>query len=400
MYTEKMKRFYRPCSSTKDGPSLPSYDALARILPDNTTTAPAGETEEPQSNRHINQTYQKHTPHKRAPLPDFEDDLQSKEVENYRTAMRKMAEDIIALRTQVVTLGTDNSQLRSDLTLHQDLGRHLLDDTDVDVMTKAEIADRIASLKFKLASESSKASAQKDKIQQLQNDLIRKNDSEKELLRLQRAHQQQQTVLQRYHRTVSKTAGLEATVKQQEKIIEKMEKLLDNTLAEKSKDNAERKMMMKMKPTGETGVFSERKMMMKMKPTGEEDNRKEIATAAENSRLRGELDKIHSQPPQAAIIIQPAQVFPDRERLSLLSKLEKAETRVRTLEKQLEDNSKRWGRQKQDMLTRLSEHIYGLDRTSSTIAHDLPLVHDLPLKRVSDSVLERTRQRELKPVKK
>ncbi|XP_042183534.1 uncharacterized protein ccdc33 [Oncorhynchus tshawytscha] len=369
-------------TSEKDGPSLPSYDALARILPDNTTTAPAGETEEPQSNRHINQTYQKHTPHKRAPLPDFEDDLQSKEVENYRTAMRKMAEDIIALRTQVVTLGTDNSQLRSDLTLHQDLGRHLLDDTDVDVMTKAEIADRIASLKFKLASESSKASAQKDKIQQLQNDLIRKNDSEKELLRLQRAHQQQQTVLQRYHRTVSKTAGLEATVKQQEKIIEKMEKLLDNTLAEKSKDNAERK------------------MMMKMKPTGEEDNRKEIATAAENSRLRGELDKIHSQPPQAAIIIQPAQVFPDRERLSLLSKLEKAETRVRTLEKQLEDNSKRWGRQKQDMLTRLSEHIYGLDRTSSTIAHDLPLVHDLPLKRVSDSVLERTRQRELKPVKK
>ncbi|XP_052369651.1 coiled-coil domain-containing protein 33 isoform X13 [Oncorhynchus keta] len=374
MYTEKMKRFYRPCSSTKDGLSLPSYDALARILSDNTTTAPAGETEESQGNRHINQTYQKHTPHKRAPLPDFEDDLQSKEVENYRTAMRKMAEDIIALRTQVVTLGTDNSQLRSDLTLHQDLGRHLLDDTDVDVMTKAEIADRIASLKFKLASESSKASAQRDKIQQLQNDLIRKNDSEKELLRLQRAHQQQQTVLQRYHRTVSKTAGLEATVKQQEKIIEKMEKLLDNTLAEKSKGNAERK--------------------RKMKPTGEEDNRKEIATAAENSRLRGELDKIHSQPPQAAIIIQPAQVFPDRERLSLLSKLEKAETRVRTLEKQLEDNSKRWGKQKQDMLTRLSEHIYGLDRTSTTI------VHDLPLKSVSDSVLVRTRQRELKPVKK
>ncbi|XP_071261245.1 coiled-coil domain-containing protein 33 isoform X2 [Salvelinus alpinus] len=413
-----MKRYYRPCSSTKDGPSLPSYDALARILPDGPSlpsydalarilpdgpslpsydalarilpdgpslpsydalarilpdnTPPAGKTEGPQSNGHINRTYQKHNPRKRAPLPDFEDDLPNKEVENYRTAMRKMADDIIALRTQLVTLGTDNSQLRSDLTLHQDLGRHLLDDIDVGVMTKAEIADRIASLKFKLASESSKASAQRDKIQQLQNDLIRKNDSEKELLRLQRAHQQQQTVLQRYHRTVSKTAGLETTVKQQEKIIEKMEKLLDNTLTEKSKDNAERM----VKPT-----------------VGEEDNRKE--TAAENSRLRGELDKIRSQPPQAAIIIQqPAQVFPDRERLSLLSKLEKAETRVRTLEKQLEDNSKRWGRQKQDMLTRLSEHVYGLDRTSSTIAHDLPP------KNVSDSVLERTRQRELKPVKK
>lgn len=65
------------------------------------------------------------------------------EVENYRSAMSKMAEDIIALRTQVVTLEAENSQLRSDLSLHQDLGRDLLDDADIAVMTKVEIADRI-----------------------------------------------------------------------------------------------------------------------------------------------------------------------------------------------------------------------------------------------------------------
>lgn len=57
--------------------------------------------------------------------------------------MSKMAEDIIALRTQVVTLEAENSQLRTDLSLHRDLGRDLLDDTDIDVMTKAEIADRV-----------------------------------------------------------------------------------------------------------------------------------------------------------------------------------------------------------------------------------------------------------------
>lgn len=65
-------------------------------------------------------------------------------MENYRAAMSKMAEDIIALRTQVMTLEAENSQLRSDLSLHRDLGRDLLDDADVDVMTKAEIADRIS----------------------------------------------------------------------------------------------------------------------------------------------------------------------------------------------------------------------------------------------------------------
>lgn len=43
----------------------------------------------------------------------------------------------------MVTLEVENSQLRIDLSLHRDLGRDLLDDTDIDVMTKTEIADRI-----------------------------------------------------------------------------------------------------------------------------------------------------------------------------------------------------------------------------------------------------------------
>ncbi|KAL0154820.1 hypothetical protein M9458_049083, partial [Cirrhinus mrigala] len=57
--------------------------------------------------------------------------------------MHKMADDILALRSQMSVLESENSQLRQDLSLHQDLGRTLLDDTDIDVMTKTEIADRI-----------------------------------------------------------------------------------------------------------------------------------------------------------------------------------------------------------------------------------------------------------------
>lgn len=54
-----------------------------------------------------------------------------------------MAEDILALRSQVTSLEEQNSQLRSELSMNQDLGHTLLNDTDIDVMTKAEIADRI-----------------------------------------------------------------------------------------------------------------------------------------------------------------------------------------------------------------------------------------------------------------
>ncbi|RXM97995.1 Coiled-coil domain-containing protein 33 [Acipenser ruthenus] len=202
---------------------------------------------------------------------------ESRELENYRTAMRKMAEDIIALRRHVGNLESDNSKLRSELTLHQDLGKTLLDDTDIDVMTKAEITDRIASLKFKLASGTAEVKTHKDKIQQLQNELIRKNDREKELLCLQRAHQQQQAVLQRYQDRAGKAKSLEGTIRQQEKVIEKMEKVLDTKLKEKNRDQT---------------------AALKKQTGGSSDNLwKEIesALASENSRLRAELEKLRYQ---------------------------------------------------------------------------------------------------------
>ncbi|XP_031138430.1 coiled-coil domain-containing protein 33 isoform X5 [Sander lucioperca] len=402
--SKKTKSLSNP-AAVKDGYDLPSHDALAQILPNGRylfkgvktelhraaqqeQKRPAKRPEAPQANRpNINHTYQVHHPHKRTPLHDFEDDphmaeitdLQTKEVENYRSAMSKMAEDIIVLRTQVVTLESENSQLHTDLSLQQDLGRDLLDDTDIDVMTKAEIADRIASLKLKLASEISKAASQRDRIQQLQNDLIKKNDSEKELLNLQRVHQQQQEDLQRHQSCLAKIATLEATVKQQEKVIEKMEKALDGKLIEK------------IKPSGDKRVGVK-------KQKGETDHRKEeteSALAAENTRLREDLERIRQQP--ASVIIQQSaqtkETVPLKERLSLLNKLERAEARVQILEAQLEENSKLWGRQKQEMLTKLSEHRHGFVRTSTTI------LHNVPSRSVSESLYQQSRQRKQKPVK-
>ncbi|XP_037623988.1 coiled-coil domain-containing protein 33 isoform X1 [Sebastes umbrosus] len=363
----------------RDRYNLPSHDALAQILPNKTELQRAAQQEQerpaerPEATQahkpNINHTYQVHHPHKRPPLHDFEDDphmaeitdLQTKEVENYRSAMSKMAEDIIALRTQVVTLEAENSQLRTDLSLQQDLGRDLLDDTDIDVMTKAEIADRMASLKFKLASETSKAVSQRDRIQQLQNDLIKKHDSEKELLKLQRVHQQQREDLRHHQSHLAEMATLEATVKQQEKVIATMEKALDSKLREKYNQCADKRLVVK-KQKGETGHRREEM---------------ESALAAENSRLRGELDRIRQQQPAPVIIQQSAQTkeaLPVKERLSLLNKLERAEARVQTLEAQLEENSKLWGRQKQEMLTKLSEHRHGFVRTSTTILHNVPSV--------------------------
>uniref|UniRef100_A0AAQ6INQ2 Coiled-coil domain containing 33 n=2 Tax=Anabas testudineus TaxID=64144 RepID=A0AAQ6INQ2_ANATE len=216
-------------------------------------------------------------------------------------------------------------------------------------MTKAEMCDRISSLKFKLASETSKVASQRDRIQQLQNELIKKNDSEKELLKLQRIHRQQEQ-LQQHQNHSAKVASLEATVKQQEKVIEKMEKALDSKLRERNRQSGDKRLVLK-------------------KHRGESDCRKdeiESALAAENARLREELERTRQQPPTVVIqqSAQTKEILPLKERLTLLNKLEKAEARVQTLEAQLEENSRLWGRQKQEMLTKLSEHSHGFVHTT------------------------------------
>ncbi|XP_072291764.1 coiled-coil domain-containing protein 33 [Eucyclogobius newberryi] len=135
--------------------------------------------------------------------------------------MGRMAADMISLRTQLVALQTENSRLRTHLAEHEDPGLDLLRDTDLDVMTKAEMADRIASLSCRLSCERSQSAAQSDRILQLQNQLIRKNDSEKELLKLKAVLQRQPGFGQQEQRRMRE---LEATVRHQGKVIERMER--------------------------------------------------------------------------------------------------------------------------------------------------------------------------------
>ncbi|XP_029430565.1 coiled-coil domain-containing protein 33 isoform X2 [Rhinatrema bivittatum] len=354
----------------KENTRLPSYDAVAEILP-NYQLLYRDKNVLPDSQRTA--ASRKGQPPAQLELTNVEipssnlvekmqgytiRDHQDRELDNYRTAMQRMADDIITLRKHIVSLETENSQLRSNLTQHQDVGRALLDDTDIDVMTKTEIADRIVSLKHKLASETKELRQMKSKVQQLQNELIRKNDREKDLVLLQRAHQQQQTVLRKYQEKLGKNKALEETIRQQEKVIEMMEGLLNNKL----KDHYRGK-------------------EIKKSPGGKDDTvQKEVLSTllAENTRLRGEMERLRFH--QAPIVLQqqgiPQDLFPDSEKLSLLAKVEKAKSRIEMLESQLEETARKWGRQKQDLMTRLAEQDHGFARTSTMILHDFPTVNN------------------------
>ncbi|NP_001120154.1 coiled-coil domain-containing protein 33 [Xenopus tropicalis] len=348
----------------KDGLSLPPHNALADILPNPWSHSMQGQQKHmdhsgPLNKPHANHQQQKQSNEMELP-PDPVAAHQEQELSNYRLAMQRMADDIIALRRQMSGLEAENSNLRSELSLHQDIGRNLLSDTDIDVMTKAEIADRMVTLKHKLASETSDLRVMRDRVQQLQNELVRKNDREKELVLLQRAHQQQQAVLNQYHQRLARSKALQDTMRKQEKVIEKMEKLLDRKLKDGKRNRADGEERGGRQDTLQADVHA--------------------ALLAENSRLREELDRT-----RVPMITQQPRIldtFSDSEKFSLLSKLEKSQARVQSLERELEESARRWGREKQQFKTQLSEQEMGFSRTNTTILHHIPIKEpDPPIRR-------------------
>ncbi|KAK7877016.1 hypothetical protein WMY93_032273 [Mugilogobius chulae] len=314
--------------------SLPSHDALAQILPHSPQSdceqepASHSDPQDDSSSRFKMWAIVPVGP----PTSHLHHDCPGPEVQRYRDAMGRMAADMISLRRQMVALQTENSRLRALLSEFEDPGLELLRDTDLDVMTKAEMADRIASLTFRLSSELNQTSAQSNRILQLQNQLIRKNDSEKELLKLQVSLQRQPGFGPEQRRM----RELEATVRHQGKVIESLERARQSY-----------NVSVKHKPKGRVSL--------------EQRQRKDTTPAAGNTGLRQELlqPPTHQTQPRA----QRKESASARERLSLLAELERTETRRHILEQQLEENSKLWGKQKQQMLIQLSEQKHGFNQT-------------------------------------
>ncbi|XP_027426650.2 coiled-coil domain-containing protein 33 isoform X1 [Zalophus californianus] len=317
------------------------------------------------------------------------------EMNNYQRAMQKMAEDILSLRKHTSMLEAENRMLRSQLTQEEV-------EEEQDNANKAQKLDEV-SMKQKLLLSELDLKKLRDKVQHLQNELIRKNDRE-ELLLLHQAQQPQAALLKRYQDKLQKMKALEETVRHQEKVIEKMERVLEDKLRDRKDPLLNR---LQGKPTMAFPVLSA--SGLPPGPTGENLPVDLYSVLlAENSRLRAELEKNRHQ--SAPIILQqqalpvdprelgaggdlaerlqetdgpghskgtealPAQdlLASTSDKFNLLAKLERAQSRILSLESQLEDSARRWGRERQDLATRLQEQEYGLGRPSNSVVTDLP----------------------------
>ncbi|XP_040586061.1 coiled-coil domain-containing protein 33 [Mesocricetus auratus] len=286
--------------------------------------------------------------------------LHDTEMDNYRRAMQKMAEDILALRKQANILEEENRTLRSHLTQQS-----------LEEQSRAEEENLAVSMKQRLLLSELDIKKLRDRVQHLQNELIRKNDREKELLLLYQAQQPQAAQLKRYQDKLQKMKALEDTVRHQEKVIEKMEQLLEERLRERKEPAPSSRLQ------GE--AFTAFPVLtasgIHLGPTGENVTVDLYSVLlSENTRLRAELEKNRQQP--APIILQQ-QALPDllggtSDKFNLLAKLEQAQSRILSLENQLEDSARHWAREKQNLAIRLQEQQHGFGQPLNSMIIDQP----------------------------
>ncbi|KAI8500916.1 Coiled-coil domain-containing protein 33 [Branchiostoma belcheri] len=346
--------YYRPytASPLKDG-EWPGMDAVQDVLPEYIS-----ETTQPPPRRPpkdgLRQSYQPDDPYSHSLL-----EHQSKELDNYRAALKRMGADILKLREDIARLEAENSQLRRNLHMNRDAADALVGPAGLQALSRGDLVDKYALLQQKVSQQASSIKGQKERIQQLQNELIKKNDREAELLKQQKAQKPQQPVAPKVPENDGKKKKMEDTIKRQEEVIEKMEKLLNKQL-EKGTLPADRSL------------------------------EAHSALAAENARLRDELNRA-KEPSQPHY--PPGVKMDDEERLDLMAKLEKAEGRIISLENQLTENARMWGREKQELLIRMNERENGFARSSQMVLHDFPM--SMALEAVSARVLARHRNKAL-----
>ncbi|XP_076459417.1 coiled-coil domain-containing protein 33-like [Babylonia areolata] len=344
--------YYRPYTTEpiKDG-DMPAYDAMESALPEyqyifNDPQAPKSGADPPPPARAANSkptagTRASEAPHRNARVVTDLDqtsmsvmDQQMREIDNYRQAVTRMGQDILSLRASVQELEGTNSKLRMQLSNFNDATRVMMDSVEVDGLPKAEIASRYAALKQTLTSQTSELKHYKDKVQKLQNDLIKKNDNEKEFLRMSHAHASQQKLLQKLQDKIHKVKQLEDTCRKQEKVIEKMELIL------------------------------EKQRQKKGNSTKDANSEANAALTEENKRLREEMENLREQVRKATQGSGGAvgggwSSTDDFEKLELYQALEKAEGRIMSLEKQMVENSRQWGKERASLQLRLTEQDGG-----------------------------------------
>ena len=269
-------------------------------------------------------------------------------LDEYKTAITKMGIDILKLRQENEQLSKENKRLeRHMLEMEASIIVTAADQRNLQPLSKADLIHRVVELSEHLTSERQSRKCYQDKVRILQNKLIEKNDVVSQHVRLQEAHEAQQKLVRELQSKVEKYRKCGETSRKQEAVINQLEALLaleagdhreGNALSIISKENADLRATLKEYRDSDP---DHRRSLLGDKEETIASLRKELEKMARQCQtLEEQLREKNSHVKSETFMEQTTRVY------ELEQKLMVAEARESTLMKELEENGRRWAKEK------------------------------------------------------
>ena len=308
-------------------------------------------------------------------------------LEEYKLAITKMGLDILQLRQENQQLSEENRRLEQHIMdMEASIVVTAADQRTLQPLSKADLIHRVVELSEHLTNERQSRKGYQDKVRTLQNQLIEKNDMVTQHMQLQEAHEAQQKLVRELQSKVEKYRKCCETSRKQESVINQLEALMvleagdrkaGNALSIVKQENADLRAMLREYQDSDP---DQRRSLLEEKDETIASLRKELERLAKQcqnfeDKLSGIAEKnagINSR----AILEQTTKIY------ELEQKLKVAEAREGTLMKELEENGRKWAKEKaryEIKLTQLKTKLEAMTLRGAEDIDDQPLNSHLSL---------------------
>lgn len=160
-----------------------------------------------------------------------------REIEEKKDVIRRCGVEVIELRKQGAQLAAHNADLRSMLEREKQASTAMAHEGDEEweMLTLDELQKRSRLLRKKYRTERQANETLVNKLQLLQNAVMKKNAAEERLRELEEAHISQSELVARLRTENSTVEKYKKTVHEQESVIVKLEQLMESALSDKKR---------------------------------------------------------------------------------------------------------------------------------------------------------------------
>jgi acyl carrier protein len=266
-----------------------------------------------------------------------------------------MGNDIVHMREKIAKLEQEKTFLRQDLEGQDKAAQALVDEAELDSLDRVDLIRRHVKLCQRFGSEVKRSREYSQRVQKLQNEIIKKNDQEKGLLKIQQAHTAQQALVQKLQEHLERSRKYKETCRQQEKVINKLEELIakhvhDSTLGQTT-DTADVVDLLRKENS------QLRASLLKFEDAKASGNEVEIGALARTMVKAPEVmilqQQLQEEKQRCEKLVKEMEQLKVGQGLSggfdkwdVEQKLHRSEGRVQSLEETLTTNAKSWAREK------------------------------------------------------